>query len=66
MVGTFPPLVLLDDVLCFEGENFFQLVNKICGGIFKEFMEIVSINTVYKLLLVQNGILCLSEKIFRT
>ena len=62
MVGTFPPLVLPDDVLCFEGENFFQLVNKICGGIFKELMEILSINTVYKLLLVQNDILSVFQK----
>ena len=62
MVGTFPLLVLPDDVLCFEGEKFFELVNKTCGGIFKELMEVLSINTVYKLLLVQNDILSVFQK----
>jgi hypothetical protein len=65
MFRTFPPLVLPDDVLSFEGERFLDLVNKTCGNIFKELMEVLSINTVYKLLLVENDILSVFQKKYR-
>ena len=65
MLRTFPPLVLPDDVLSFEGERFLDLVNKTCGNIFKELMEVLSINTVYKLLLVENDILSVFQKKYR-
>jgi hypothetical protein len=65
MLRTFAPLVLPNDVLSLEGERFLDLVNKTCGNIFKELMEVLSINTVYKLLLVENDILSVFQKKYR-
>ncbi|CAF2121279.1 unnamed protein product [Rotaria magnacalcarata] len=65
MLRKFPPLVLPDNVLSFEGERFLDLVNITCGNIFKELMEVLSINTVYKLLLVENDILSVFQKKYR-
>ena len=65
MLRTFPPLVLPENVLYFEGEQFFDVGNKTCGNIFKELMEVLSINTVYKLLLVENDILPVFQKRYR-
>ena len=65
MLRSFPPLVLPDDVLSFEGEQFLGLVNKTCGNVFKELMEVLSINTVYKLLLVEKDILSVFQKKYR-
>ena len=65
MFRSFLPLVLPDDVLSFEGEQFLSLVNKTCGNAFKELMEVLSINTVYKLLLVEKDILSVFQKKYR-
>ncbi|CAF5229055.1 unnamed protein product, partial [Rotaria magnacalcarata] len=65
MLPTFPPLALPEDVLSFEGEKFFELVNQTCGEIFKELMEVLSINTVHKLLLVENDILAVFQKKYK-
>ena len=66
MFKSFPPLELPDDVLSFEGEKFLELIQQKCGQVFKELMEILSINTVYKLLLVEDEILpVFPEKISR-
>ena len=65
MFRQFSPLVLPDDVFSFEGEKFLDLVNKTCGSIFKELMELLSIDTVYKLLLVENDIFPVFQKKYR-
>ena len=65
MLRRFPPLVLPDDVLSFEGEKFFELVKRSCGEVFKELMEILSINAIYKLLLIENDILPIFQKNYR-
>ncbi len=65
MIRRFPHLALPDNVLSFEGENFFQLIQQACGEAFKELMEILSINSVYKLLLVKDDILPVFEKKYR-
>ncbi|CAF1476450.1 unnamed protein product, partial [Rotaria sordida] len=65
MFKSFPPLDLPDDVLSFEGEKFFELIQQKCGQVFKELMEILSINTVYKLLLVEDDILPVFQKKYR-
>ncbi|CAF4890626.1 unnamed protein product, partial [Rotaria sp. Silwood1] len=65
MLRNFPPLVLPDSVLALEGEKFFDLVNQTCGEVVKELMEVLSINTVYKLLLVENDILSIFEKKYK-
>ncbi|CAF3392878.1 unnamed protein product [Rotaria sp. Silwood2] len=65
MLRNFPSLVLPENVLTFEGEKFFKLVNQTCGEVFKELMEALSINTVYKLLLVENDILSIFEKKYK-
>ncbi len=65
MFRTFAPLQLPDNVLSFEGEKFFELVSQTCGGVFKELMEVLSINTVYKLLLVENDVLSVFQKNYR-
>jgi hypothetical protein len=65
MSRTFPPLDLPDDVLSFEGEKFFELIRQKCGEVFKELMEILSINAVYKLLLVEDDILSVFQKKYR-
>ncbi|CAF3392075.1 unnamed protein product [Rotaria socialis] len=65
MLPTFPPLPLPENVLSFEGEKFFELANQTCGEIFKELMEVLSINTVHKLLLVENDILAVFQKKYK-
>ncbi|CAF3355720.1 unnamed protein product, partial [Rotaria sp. Silwood2] len=65
MLRTSPPLELPDDVLSFEGKKFFELVQQSCGEVFKELMEILSINAVYKLLLIENDILPVFQKKYR-
>ena len=65
MLSTFPPLALPANVLSFEGEKFFELVNQTCGEIFKELMKVLSINTVHKLLLVENDILAVFQKKYK-
>lgn len=62
MFRIFPNLALPDNVLSFEGENFFELVRRTCGDVFKELMEILAINTVYKLLLAKDDILSVFQK----
>ncbi|CAF3314123.1 unnamed protein product [Rotaria socialis] len=49
----------------FKGEKFFELIQQKCGQAFKELMEILSINTVYKLLLVEDDILPVFQKKYR-
>jgi len=65
MSKSFPPLDLPNDVLSLEGEKFFELIQQKCGQVCKELMEILSINTVYKLLLVEDDILPVFEKKYR-
>ncbi|CAF2257375.1 unnamed protein product [Rotaria magnacalcarata] len=65
MLPMFSPLALPDNVLSFEGEKFFELVNQTCGEIFKELMEVLSINTVHKLLLLENDILAVFQKKYK-
>ncbi|CAF3833017.1 unnamed protein product, partial [Rotaria sp. Silwood1] len=65
MSKSFLPLDLPDDVLSFEGEKFFELIQQKCGQVFKELMKILSINTAYKLLLVEDDILPVFQKKYR-
>ncbi|CAF1682398.1 unnamed protein product [Rotaria magnacalcarata] len=65
MFKSFPPPDLPNDVLSFKGEKFFELIQQKCGQVFKELMEILSINTVYKLLLVEDDILPVFQKKYR-
>jgi len=65
MFKSFPPVELPDDVLSLEGEKFLELIQQKCGQVFKELMEILSINTVYKLLLVEDEILPVFQKKYR-
>lgn len=65
MNRTLPPFHLPDDVLSVEGQRFFDLVSQTCGCIFKEFMEILSIDPVYKLLLIKIDILSMLQKNYR-
>ena len=65
MTRGFPPLLLPDDVLSLKGDDFNDLVLRTCGDVFKELMEILSINSVQKLLLVENEVLAVFEKNYR-
>ena len=47
---------LPDDVLSYNGENFFDLVSKKCGNIVKELMEKLSIDSVKTFLGVEDDI----------
>ena len=62
---TLPILSLPNDVLSFEGERFFDLIQQTCGNAFKELMGILSINTVRKLLLIENDVLSVFQKNYR-
>ncbi|CAF4339700.1 unnamed protein product, partial [Rotaria magnacalcarata] len=61
----FQQLVLPADVLTLEGEKFFELVTQTCGESFKELMEVLSINNVYKLLLIENDVLLFFDKKYK-
>ena len=65
MLRTPTQLSLPADVLSFEGERFFELVHQTCGNAFKELMEVLSINTVQKLLLTEKEILPVFQKNYR-
>lgn len=65
MIRTFPKLVLPDDVLSYEGQKFFDLVNETCGYIFKDLMKKSAIDSVYKLLSNENDIFSVFEKDYR-
>jgi len=65
MIRTLLPLHLPDNVLSFEGQKFFDLVSQTCGCVFKDLMEVLSIDTVYKLLLIENDILSVFQKNYR-
>ena len=62
MLRTFPPLSLPDDVSSFEGQKFFDLVSQVCGSVFEELMEVLSINSVAKLLMVETEVLSVFQK----
>lgn len=65
MLRTFPPLSLPDNALSFEGQKFLDLVSQACGSVFKELMEVLSINSVHKLLMVENEVLSVFQKNYR-
>lgn len=65
MNRTFPLLHLPDDVLSYEGQQFFDLVNRTCGRPFKDLMEKISIDTTYKLLSAENDIDSIFQKNYR-
>jgi len=62
MNRIFPLLHLHDDVLSYEGQQFFDLVNRTCGRPFKDLMEKLSIDTTYKLLSAENDIYSVFQK----
>jgi hypothetical protein len=65
MLRIFPPLSLPDNVSSFEGQTFLDLVSQVCGSVFKELMEVLSINSVAKLLIIETEVLPVFEKNYR-
>ena len=65
MLRSFPRLVLLDDVLSLEGERFFILVQRTCGDVIRQLIEILSLNSTRQLLMVDSDILALLQQNYR-